>query len=265
VGRAVAEDGRVTRPVAVLLPGAGSSADFVGRAFAAALADHEVVAVPPEPGPCVVDRAAAALDAAAAAYGDRLRLVGGVSLGAHVAARWAARRAPAPPSRRAGLVLALPAWTGRPGAVAAATGAAADRVDRLGIAGALAAARAAGVGWVADELAAAWPAYGERLGPTLRAAARSAGPSVAELRALDLPVGLVAFTDDPLHPLAVAEQWAKLLPRATLHRLRLADLATDRGRLGAAARTALDTTRLRPVGPPTPADSDSAPPTEAEP
>ncbi len=139
----------------------------------------------------------------------------------------------------AGLLLALPAWTGPPGAVAAATGAAADQVDRLGVAGALAAARAGGVGWVADELAAAWPAYGDLLAPTLRAAARSAGPSAAELAALAVPVGLVAFADDPLHPLAVAEEWAALLPRAALRCLRLADLAADRAPLGTAARAAL--------------------------
>ena len=224
------------RPVAVLLAGAGSSADFVRRAFGPALADHELRAVPPVPGPAMVERAAAALDEARAAYGPRLRLVGGVSLGAHVAARWAA----GPGGRGlAGLLLALPAWTGPPGPVAAATGAAADQVDRLGVAGALAAARAGGVGWVADELAAAWPAYGGLLGPTLRAAARSPGPSAAELRAVDRPVGLVAFADDPLHPLAVAAEWAALLPRAALARLHLADLAADRSRLGTAARCAL--------------------------
>lgn len=223
----------MTGPVAVLLAGAGSSADFVRRAFGPALADHELVAVPPSPGPAVVSAAYAALDAAAAAYGSRLRLVGGVSLGAHLAARWAAGRS------LDGLLLALPAWTGAPGAVAAATGAAADQVDRLGTAGALAAAQAGGVGWVAEELAAAWPAYGGLLAPTLRAAAGTPGPSVAELRALEVPAGVVAFADDPLHPLAVAEQWAALLPRAALRRLRLADLATDRSPLGAAAQAAL--------------------------
>jgi hypothetical protein len=79
----VVDDGGMTGPVAVLLPGAGSSADFVRRAFGAALAECELVAVPPRPGPMVVSAAFAALDAAAAAYGPRLRLVGGVSLGAH--------------------------------------------------------------------------------------------------------------------------------------------------------------------------------------
>jgi pimeloyl-ACP methyl ester carboxylesterase len=225
----VVEDGAVTGPVAVLLPGAGSSADFVQRTFGGALAGYELVAVPPVPGPSVVSAAFAALDAAAETYGERLRLVGGVSLGAHVAARWAGGRP------LDGLLLALPAWTGRPGAVAAATAAAADQLDRLGMAGALAAARAGGIAWVAEELSSAWPAYGDLLAATLRAAAGARGPSAAELGALDRPVGIVAFADDPLHPPAVAEQWAALLPRAGLRRLRLADLATDRSRLGTAA------------------------------
>ncbi len=257
----VPEDGPVTRPVAVLLAGAGSSADFVRRAFGPALADHEVVAAPPVPGAAVVSQAWAALDAAARRYGPRLRLVGGVSLGAHIATRWAAQRLARPagtPTRTgsaaarsadrpaggaggglAGVMVAFPAWTGAPGDVAAATGAAAAQVERLGVAGALAAARSGGVEWVADELAAAWPAYGDLLAPTLRAAAASPGPSAAELAALDLPVGLVACGDDPLHPLAVAERWAALLPRAALTRLHLADLAPDRALLGHAARAAL--------------------------
>ena len=246
---AVVEDGRVTRPVAVLLPGAGSSADFVRRAFGPALAGHELVAVPPAPGPSVVSAAFAALDAAAAAYGPRLRLVGGVSLGAHVAARWAGGRT------LDGVLLALPAWTGAPGAVAAATGAAADQVDRLGVAGALAAARAGGVGWVADELAAAWPAYGDLLAPTLRAAAAVRGP-VGRRAGGARPAGrLVAFADDPLHPLAVAEEWAALLPRAALRRLRLADLAADRAPLGAAARGALTAATSHTRRPPHPRDT----------
>lgn len=223
--------------VAVLLPGAGSSAEFVARAFTAPLAaaGYEAVPVEPEPGPGVVAAAAAALDAAGRAYGPRLRLVGGVSLGAHVAVRWAA----AAGHPLDGLVLALPAWTGGPGPVAAATAAAAAEVERLGTAGALERAARAGVPWVAAELAAAWPRYGDRLAPTLRAAAASPGPTAAELRSVRAPVGIAAFADDPLHPAAVAAEWAALLPRAAVERRRLADAATDRSVLGAAALAAL--------------------------
>lgn len=265
-------------PVAVLLAGAGSSAGFVGRAFGAPLAaaGYELVAVPPEPGPDLVPAALAALDAAAVTYGPRLRLVGGVSLGAHLAVRWAAGRAVVPGGLGGGsgaggvgavgggsggsgdgglggvgevgsvalegVLVALPAWTGAPGVVAAATAGAADTVERLGTAGALAAAGDA-VPWVAAELAAAWPAYGDRLASSLRAAAASAGPSPAELTSVRVPAGVVAFADDPLHPYAVATGWAAALPRAALRTLHLADLAADRAALGTAALAALTAAR----------------------
>jgi pimeloyl-ACP methyl ester carboxylesterase len=266
--------------VAVLLPGAGSSADFLRRAFGPALrsAGYELVAVSPAPGPDVVTGLYAALDAAAAEHGPALRLVGGVSLGAHVATRWAAALPPpahlqqvrpaaapgstapgstAPGSAAAtgadptgaaggrgtgasglvGVLAALPAWTGVPGPVAAATAASAATVERVGTAAALerAAAGPGAVRWVADELAAAWPAYGTRLAASLRAAAAADGPTPAELAALRVPVGVVAFTDDPMHPVAVAQEWVRVIPRGGLARLRLADLGADRAVLGTAA------------------------------
>jgi pimeloyl-ACP methyl ester carboxylesterase len=222
--------------VAVVLPGAGSSADFVRRAFGRPLraAGYRLVAPAPVPGPDLVRAAFRSLDAAAAEYGSRLRLVGGVSLGAHTAARWAA----ASGAGLDGLLLVLPAWTGPPGPVAAATAASADLVERLGTAGALAAAGTA-VGWVAAELAAAWPAYGDRLAASLRAAAAAPGPTRAELAGLRVPAGLVAFPDDPLHPAAVAHDWAVAIPRAAVREVPLAAPASDRSVLGRAALAAL--------------------------
>jgi pimeloyl-ACP methyl ester carboxylesterase len=226
--------------VAVVLPGAGSSAGFVSRAFGGPLraAGYALLAPAPEPGPDLVAAAFRALDAAAAAYGDRLRLVGGVSLGAHIAARWAARWAVARPAALDGVLLALPAWTGPPGPVAVTTAASADLVERLGTAGALAAAGTA-VGWVAGELAAAWPAYGDGLAASLRAAAAAPGPTPAELAALPVPAGLAAFADDPLHPVAVAREWAAAIPRAALRELPLSAPAADRALLGTATLAAL--------------------------
>jgi pimeloyl-ACP methyl ester carboxylesterase len=212
---------------AVVLPGSASATDFVRRAFGAALAGagYELVAPEPRPGAGVVAAAAAALTAV------RPRLAGGVSLGAHVAARWAAGQ-----PRIEGLLLALPAWTGPPGTVAAASELAAAEVERLGPERAAAGARAAGgPAWVADELAAAWPRYGAELAATLRAAAAAPGPGIEELRRITVPVGLVAFRDDPMHPAGVAEEWAALLPCAAVEWLRLGDLAGDRAPLGHAA------------------------------
>jgi pimeloyl-ACP methyl ester carboxylesterase len=222
---------------AVVVPGSGSSVDFVTRAFGPPLAaaGYDLVAVEPAAGPDAVAGTLRAL--AEAVRRHRPALVGGVSLGAHLAVRWAATAATAevPPD---GLLLALPAWTGEPSAVAAASAYAADRLDTLGLAGALAEARAGGEPWVAAELAAAWPGYGDRLAETLRATARSPGPSAAELARVAAPVGIAAFTDDPLHPVAVAAHWAGLLPRAALRTLALADAAADRAVLGAATLVA---------------------------
>ena len=63
--------------VAVVLPGAGSSAEFVRRVFAGPLRDagYRLVAPEPVPGPDLVPAAFRALDAAAARYGPGLRLV----------------------------------------------------------------------------------------------------------------------------------------------------------------------------------------------
>jgi hypothetical protein len=228
--------------VAVILPGAGSSADFVARAFGRPLrtAGYALVAPPPEPGPELVTGAFRALSDCAERYGSRLGLVGGVSLGAHVAARWAAGRADL-----GGVLLVMPAWTGSPAVIAAATAASADVVERLGTAGALAAAGDA-VPWVAAELAAAWPGYGDGLAASLRAAAASAGPSPAELAALTAPAGVVGLVDDPLHPYAVAQEWAATLPYAALGRLGLAEVGSDRSVLGTAALAALAAAPTRP-------------------
>jgi pimeloyl-ACP methyl ester carboxylesterase len=217
-------------PAAVLLPGSGSSADFVRRAFGPALPGWDLVTPEPVPGAAVVDAAWADVDTAVRRYGARL--AGGVSLGAHVAARWAA----ANPATVAGLLIALPAWVGAPGPVAAASAVAAAEVERLGPAAAAArAARGGGPAWVAAELAAAWPRYGTELPATLRATAAAPGPTPAELRAIDVPVGIVAFRDDPMHPSGAAEHWAALLPHAAIEWLRLDDPAPDRAVIGQAA------------------------------
>src|SRR6266550_5560507 len=229
--------GRPDDPVAVVLPGSGSTADFVTRAFGPPLAGagYALVTADPVAGPEAVTAALAGLAEAAARY--RVRLAGGVSLGAQLAVRWAAESPAA--AGLDGLLLALPAWSGPPGAVAAASSAAAAEVEAVGVAEALRRARRGGVGWVLDELAAAWPRYGADLPATLRAAAGSPGPTAAELGRIAVPVGLAAFVDDPLHPLVVAEQWAGALRQAALERLRLADPGPDRTVLGAATLRAL--------------------------
>jgi hypothetical protein len=217
-----------------VLPGSGSDARFVRSAFGPALAARGVAldAVTPRPGADVVAGYRAALDAAAGRPGAFL--VGGISLGAHVAAEWAAERVP---GGLAGVLLALPAWTGAPddAPAAAAARATAAQVRGGGLAAAVAAARAGAPPWLADELARAWAGYGPGLADALDAAAAQPAPDLATLGSLAVPVGIAALVDDPVHPLVTAMAWARALPCAALRTTTLAALGADPAVLGRAA------------------------------
>jgi pimeloyl-ACP methyl ester carboxylesterase len=225
---------------AVLLPGSGSDDVFLGAAFAEPLAAAgvDLQAHRPAPGLPVVQGYLAALDAAASSAGSRL-LVGGVSLGAHVAVQWAARH----PECCAGVIAALPAYTGAadgaPAAVAARASAALVRAD--GLERALQIATAGVPEWLAEELSRAWRGLGGDLAAGLDAAAGHPAPERTELRRLTVPVGVVGCTDDPVHPVAVAREWARVIPRAGLAEFTFAELGADRAALGRAAVTALRT------------------------
>jgi pimeloyl-ACP methyl ester carboxylesterase len=214
-----------------MLPGSGSDERFIRSVFGGALAGFgvELVAPAPRRGADVVAGYRAALDAA----GSEPVLVGGISLGAHVAARWAAA---APRGRVAGLLLALPAWTGGPTGTAPAARAArwtAAQARAGGVAAAVA-ATAGAPAWLAAELGRAWAGYGAGLAPALEAAADEPAPTVLELRGLEVPVGLAALVDDPVHPLGVARRWQAALPRSALVTTSMATFGADPGSLGRA-------------------------------
>lgn len=236
--------GDLAGPVAVLLPGTASSGAFVAATFGPALsaAGYALVTGDPPRGPGLLPAWYGLLDAAVRRY--RPRLVGGVSLGAHLAARWLTEYAgdEAGAGIR-GLVVALPGWLGRPGAdtpAALASRAGALAVRRDGLAATLARTRAETPGWLGDELVAAWSRYRpDELVDTLLAAAAAPAPDAAELAALGTPAGVVGFADDPVHPAAVARDWARLLPRSGYRELPMAALGADPGRLGREALSAL--------------------------
>ncbi|WP_246170661.1 alpha/beta hydrolase [Pseudonocardia hierapolitana] len=186
----------------------------------------------PRPGVDVVAGYRAALDAAAERPGAFL--VGGISLGAHVATAWAADRAPA---GLAGVLVAMPAWTGAPdGAPAAAAArATAAQVRAGGLAAAVATARAGAPPWLAEELARAWAGYGPGLADALDAAAAEPAPDLDALGSLAVPVGIAAVVDDPVHPLVTARAWARALACAAIRTTTLAALGADPAVLGSAA------------------------------
>ncbi|MEU6645441.1 alpha/beta hydrolase [Saccharomonospora sp. NPDC046836] len=222
------------RPTAVLLPGTGSDEVFVRSVFARPLAALGIELITPAPprGTAVVAGTMALVDDLARTVSGPL-LVGGISLGAHLATDWALGN----PGRCAGVLAALPAWHGEPGHAPAAVAAraCADLVDRAGLDTALATATHGVAPWLAAELDRAWRRHGDTLPASLRAAAAHPAPEPVRLRTLEVPVGIAACADDPVHPLAAAQVWAGALPRARVCETTLEAFGADREAVGRAA------------------------------
>lgn len=223
-----------TPTVCVALPGTGSDADFVRRAFgpAALASGMELVAV--EPSRDLIGGYRAALDAVAAQ--GAAMVIGGVSIGAAVALDWALMRARSTASTApcVGIWAALPAWSGSAdGAVAAASAAAtADALRRDGLDATVATMARTSPAWLAQELGRSWRALHPELVDQLVAAARYHAPQAAEIAELSVPLGVVAAADDPLHPLAVAQAWCAAAPRAALIEVSLSEWGEQPALLG---------------------------------
>jgi pimeloyl-ACP methyl ester carboxylesterase len=220
----------------VLLPGTGSDDDYVIRAFGAPLgaAGARLVAPPPEPSR-LVDGYLAALDDAAQ---DGPIAVGGVSIGAAVALTWALRH----PEQVLAVLAALPAWTGEPGSSPAALAArySAQQLREHGLAATTTQMRASSPLWLAEELTRSWRGQWPDLPDAMDEAAGYVAATHAELRGLTTPMGVVAASDDPIHPLDVGREWATTAPHAALRTITLDQLGANPTALGAACLAALD-------------------------
>ncbi|MFE3544784.1 alpha/beta fold hydrolase [Nocardia sp. NPDC059177] len=223
----------------VALPGTGSDADFAARAFgpAAAARGWALHAVEPDPQ-AVIASYIAALDAAAARGPV---LAAGISLGAAVALDWAAGQ----PTAVVGVITALPAWTGAetaacPAALSASVTAGQLRAD--GLDAVLARMRASSPPWLAAALTRSWRSQWPHLPQALDEAAAYAWPTREQLATITVPVAVVGASDDPVHPIAVAEEWASDLPHASLRRVTLAELGENPAILGEAGFAELDAT-----------------------
>ncbi|WP_181775897.1 alpha/beta hydrolase [Amycolatopsis pittospori] len=217
---------------AVVLPGTGSDEVFVRRVFEGPLRALGVplLAPPPPPGDRLADGYLTELDRLAAERGPLL--VGGISFGAHLSAEWAVRN----PGRCTGLLAALPAWNGPAGEAPASLAArlSADLVAENGVDGALAKSSGGVPEWLSEELGRAWRRHGDGLAASLRTAASHPAPALEELKGLDVPAGIGACVDDPIHPAEVARAWAAALPRAEVGESTLTALGADRESLGRA-------------------------------
>src|SRR5436190_4831481 len=209
---------------AVIAHGAGSTAIFIHRAFAAPLAavGYDVVSW---------DRRTP-IDAAAEEFAELVirsgaSIVGGVSVGAILALEFAMTAAALdgvlialPPPDLKGTLMPEDDGGGAPHDVRALV----EEVSRDA------------VPWVAAEIRAAWPAYDlDALMRELRTAAVARTPTPTELARCRVPTGIVALADDPVHPVEVAAGWAQAMPRAAVETVQLHEPAVDVSVIGAAA------------------------------
>lgn len=222
--------------VTVLLPGTGSDDDYLRRAFGDPLLQRgaRLVAVRPRPDAVVAGYLCALEEAAA----DGPIVVGGVSLGAAVAATWALNH----PDRTVAVLAALPPWTGTPGTAPAALSArhTAAELRRTGLTAVTAAMRASSPGWLADELSRSWQQQWPDLPDALEEAARYVAPSTEQFRQLQPPMGVAGAPDDLIHPLNVARQWAAAAPHGALRTIGLDRFGPHPADLGATCLAALD-------------------------
>jgi pimeloyl-ACP methyl ester carboxylesterase len=220
---------------AVLLPGTGSDDDYVYRAFSVALHAAGAVVVTPPPQPDrLIDGYVCELDNAARSGPIA---VGGISIGAAVAVNWALAHR----DRAVAVLAALPPWTGSPESAPAALAAkySADVLRRDGLVSATAQMQASSPRWLADELTRSWVGQWPALPDAMEQASRYCAPTCAELAGLSTPMGVVAATDDPVHPLEIGLEWAAAAPRAAMRTITLDELGSDPTVLGAACLAAL--------------------------
>lgn len=260
---AVHEVGDRDAPAAVLAHGVGSSARFLLTAFGAAVveAGYRLVAYDLRGHGSssaardvdhhrlehhVADMAAVVDDVGA-------RVVGGVSLGAHVAMELCARRAIVERCDHGavatlhdrgveGVVACLPAWTGAATPGEGPHAAVADEIRRVGVGEALDRATSDPdvAPWLRELLRRDWTAADPAsLEAALIALDGGRAPDDDTLRSVELPVGVVGWPADPGHPLEVAERWAARLPRGALETVAMDEVGNDPAALGRAAFRAL--------------------------
>lgn len=219
----------------VLLPGTGSDDVYVDRAFSGPLRAAGARPVTPRPRPDrLVDGYLGALDDAAR---EGPIAVGGISIGAAVAAAWAL----AHPGHTVAVLAALPAWAGAPGAAPAALAArySASQLRAEGLAAATAQMRASSPAWLAEELTRSWQVQWPSLPHAMDEAAAYVAPRCEEFHSLAAPLGVASAVDDPIHPLQVGVEWVAAAPRAALRTVTLDQIGADSAALGAACLAAL--------------------------
>lgn len=224
----------------IAMPGTGSDDDYIRRAFgpASRLLDVELIAVKPTAD--LIPGFIRALDSAAREHESVL--VGGVSIGAVTALRWAldGQSAHAGTATCAGVLAALPPWSGQPsGSLAAASARlTADAIERDGLDATIATMVSTSPEWLGVELSRSWRAQSRDLVAQLRAASQCVAPTPDEISTLTVPLAITAAVDDPLHPRDIAEEWSAAAPCAEVVDVGLTQWGTDPSVLGTACARA---------------------------
>jgi pimeloyl-ACP methyl ester carboxylesterase len=265
---AAASVGGPAAPAWVIAHGVGSSARFVAAAFAGPvvaaggrlvvydLRGHGASSPAHTVGEHHLDVHVADLIAVAAGVRTGVEVIGGISLGGHAAARAVAQgRLDAAGLRT--VLACLPAWTGPAVSGIGPHAAVAAQVRRIGIAAIIEQLRHEPglVDWLRSTLVTDYARHDPAsLAAALLALDGGDAPTEAELAALSVPLALVAWPDDPGHPLAVAEHWAALAPRSVLRTIAIGELDGDVERLGrrAVAAVAAAAAGVVPRRPPVP-------------
>ena len=235
-------------PRLLLQHGVGSSCTYLAEHVApplvtagwcvvtADLRGHGAASPVREPARHVLDRQVADVAALVAALGPVA--VGGVSAGGHAAVAAVARGA----VEVARVVAALPAWTGRAVPGEGPHAAVAAEVAAHGVAGMVARLHdEPGIEpWlrrvlVRDLAAGDTPS----VEAALTALDGGLAPTLAEVRSVGVPFGVVGWSDDPGHPLDVARQWAVAAPHGQLVTTTLAATTSNQFALGDSVLAAL--------------------------
>ena len=214
-----------TDPVVVALPGTGSDADYARRAFTST--GLPVIAVDPG-GAGLVDGYERALDRAAE---DHTRVIAaGISIGACVAVQWALSH----PDACAGVLAALPPWMGSPRTAPAAHSAAwtAALIRTHGMEETIRQMSLGSPAWLSAELDRSWRAAGPHLVSHLDEAADYVAPTAEMIAQLGVPLSIVAVSDDPVHPAAVARAWHEVAARSVSTEISMARWGADPALLG---------------------------------
>lgn len=194
------------------------------------LPGHEPSSPCPDVDRYALDEVAA--DLAAMATATECRIVGGVSLAGHAATRAVAADLVREPL---GVIACLPAWVGRATPGEGVHARIADDVRTIGVLAMLERLRAdrTMAEWLQHTLPRDWARHEvDSIAAALVSLDGGDAPSAEELQALDVPVALVTWPDDPGHPIEAARRWHELLPGSALRETSIEQMQHDRTLFG---------------------------------